>query len=137
MSVAATAATHSLRDICLATSFAPQPADGLSGPIRLDRNEILTVAEKGKGGHARGFRKGQPVSCAELETLVAHVADRHSVGPEQVVSGCGSTEILRMCAMAFLGPGQNLVMATPGFDVMAHYAQAAASRVPGGAAQQL
>jgi len=34
-----------------------------------------------------------------------------------------------MCAMAFLGPGQNLVMATPGFDVMAHYAQAAASRV--------
>lgn len=130
MSVAATAATHSLRDICLATSFAPQPADGLSGPIRLDRNENpYGPAKRVKEAMQEGFEKVNRFPALELETLVAHVADRHSVGPEQVVLGCGSTEILRMCAMAFLGPGQNLVMATPGFDVMAHYAQAAASRV--------
>jgi histidinol-phosphate aminotransferase len=65
----------------------------------------------------------------ELDALVNRIAAFHSIRPEQVILGCGSTEILRMCSGAFLGPGKKLVMATPGFGVMAQYAQAAGADV--------
>jgi len=46
------------------------------------------------------------------------IARLHNVGAEQVVLGCGSTEILRMADMAFTGPDRNVVACQPTFEAV-------------------
>jgi histidinol-phosphate aminotransferase len=48
---------------------------------------------------------------------------------EQVLLGCGSTEILRMAALAFLGTGKQLIQASPTFEAIERYAGVAGSEV--------
>ncbi len=55
------------------------------------------------------------------EELAVTLASLHGVTPEQVVLGCGSGEILRMAAAAFLGPGRTLVVAEPTFEAVLRY----------------
>lgn len=43
--------------------------------------------------------------------------------PDRVVLGCGSSEILRLCDAAFLGPGRTVVAAQPTFEAVLHYAK--------------
>jgi histidinol-phosphate aminotransferase len=84
--------------------------------IRLDRNEnaygasplaiVATEASLPVGRYPQ----------AEAEELQGHIAQVHGIAPEQVVLGCGSTEILRMAAEVFLRSGKNLVVAQPTFD---------------------
>jgi len=67
------------------------------------------------------------------DALQQKVAEIHRVSPEQVVPGCGSSEVLRMAANEFLVPGKNLVLAMPTFDLLARYARdngAEVRRVP-------
>lgn len=61
--------------------------------------------------------------------LADELAAMHRVQPGQVVLGCGSSEILRMTAMALLGPGKQLVQATPTYEAMDHYARVAGASV--------
>ena len=56
------------------------------------------------------------------EELRITLATLHGVAPEQVALGCGSGEILRMSAAAFLGPGRTLVAAEPTFEAVLRYA---------------
>jgi histidinol-phosphate aminotransferase len=56
------------------------------------------------------------------EEFAVTLASLHGVTPEQVVLGCGSGEILRMAAAAFLGPGRTLVAAEPTFEAVLRYA---------------
>ena len=53
----------------------------------------------------------------------------HKVKAEQVTLGCGSTEILKVAASAFTGPGKKLVMASPTFEAIEFYAKAAKADV--------
>jgi len=39
------------------------------------------------------------------------------------VLGCGSSEVLRLCDAAFLGPGRTVVAAEPTFEAVLHYAK--------------
>lgn len=57
------------------------------------------------------------------DAFTDQIAKFHSVRREQIILGCGSTEILRMCSGAFLVLGKKLAMATPGFEAMAQYAR--------------
>lgn len=98
--------------------------------IRLDRNENpygpsdqVSAAMRSGLGSANRFPE------SELDTLIDQIAKVHSIGREQVILGCGSTEILRMCSSAFLGPGKKLAMAMPGFDAVAQYAREAGAEV--------
>jgi histidinol-phosphate aminotransferase len=59
---------------------------------------------------------------AEWATAEA-IARLHGVGPERVVLGSGSSEILRLCDAAFLGPGRTVVAAQPTFEAVLHYAK--------------
>ena len=59
---------------------------------------------------------------AEEQTTEA-IARLHRVGPDRVVLGCGSSEILRLCDAAFLGPGRTVVAAEPTFEAVLHYAK--------------
>jgi len=65
----------------------------------------------------------------EYQPLVERIAGLHHVKPDQVLLGCGSTEILRMAAFAFLGNGKQLIQALPTFGPIEHYARAAGSEV--------
>ncbi len=59
---------------------------------------------------------------AERETIEA-IARLHGVGPDRIVLGCGSSEVLRLCDAAFLGPGRTVVAAEPTFEAVLHYAK--------------
>lgn len=57
--------------------------------------------------------------------LLAALAEHHGVSESQLVLGAGSTEILRMCAAAWLSPERGLVEANPTFETLGFYARAA------------
>jgi len=65
----------------------------------------------------------------EYNSLAERIATASRVKPEQVLLGCGSTEILRMAAFAFLGNGRQLIQASPTFEAIEHYARAAGSEI--------
>ena len=65
----------------------------------------------------------------EYDALAERIAIFHKVKPEQVLFGCGSTEILRITAFTFLGNGKELIQASPTFEAIEHYAGAAGSEV--------
>jgi len=65
----------------------------------------------------------------DYDPLAESLAKLHGVGREYILLGCGSTEILRMAAAAFLGPGKQLLQANPTFEAMEHYARSAGAEV--------
>jgi histidinol-phosphate aminotransferase len=49
--------------------------------------------------------------------------------PQQVIIGCGSSEILRMAAIAFSGSGKKVILAHPTFELMAESARRAGAQI--------
>ena len=100
------------------------------GLIRLNNNEnaygpskkVLDAIQSSIGGVNR-------YPLMEHNSLAERIADQHSVKPEQVLLGCGSTDILRMTAFALLGNGKQLIQASPTFEAIENYARAASSEV--------
>jgi len=54
--------------------------------------------------------------------LVERIAAFHQIEADRILLGCGSTEILRMAASAFLAKGKRLIHASPTFEAIEHYA---------------
>jgi histidinol-phosphate aminotransferase len=113
-----------------AASFEPSRLNLDDGLIRLNSNENaygpsakVADAIKSSIGSANRYPRGEYGSLTEL------VASSHHVKPEQILLGCGSTEILRVAAFAFLGTGQQLTQASPTFEAMERYARKAGSEV--------
>jgi histidinol-phosphate aminotransferase len=93
-------------------------------PVRLDSNENAYgpspqafAALQGSAEMANRYPK------QEYGELVAAIASRHGVKPEQIVLGCGSAEDLRMTAATYLGPGKTLILASPTFELIGQQAQ--------------
>jgi len=61
--------------------------------------------------------------------ITERIAAFHRVQPEQVLFACGSTEILRIAACAFLGRERQLVQARPTFEAIQNYANSVRSEV--------
>ncbi len=57
------------------------------------------------------------------EEARAAIAAHHGVPPEQILLGCGSSEILRMADMAFSGPSRRVVAAEPTFEAVLMFAK--------------
>jgi histidinol-phosphate aminotransferase len=109
------------------TSAASRP----SGPIPLNRNEnaygpspkvIATMQEA-----AQAVANRYP--DVDAEALRNTIAGYHRVTSEQVVLGCGSGEILRMAADAFVGSDKKLIVALPTFELIGDYARRAGAEV--------
>jgi histidinol-phosphate aminotransferase len=62
-------------------------------------------------------------------SLAEKIAGIHHVSPDRVLLGCGSTEILRGAACAFLGRGKQLLHASPTFEAIEHYAASVDSEI--------
>jgi len=122
---AALPAVMASRSSCLSTSILSQSlsVNETGHPIRLDKNEnpygppeSAAVAMRESLNNPNRYPDG---SDALQEKIVGY----HKVRAEQIILGCGSTEILRMAADAFLSPGTKLIMATPTFPLPAFFAR--------------
>ncbi len=105
------------------------PAVRDTGPIRLSANEnpygpsVRAREAMTQSQERAGLYPSQ--GHGELEQLVA---EHHGFAKKNVVLGCGSTEILRLAAMAFLDEGRDLVVAEPTFEAVLGYAGIPAAR---------
>lgn len=63
------------------------------------------------------------------DALAADLAKLHGVSEDHVLLGAGSSEILKLAASAYTGPGRAVVMADPTFEAVARYAQAVGAEV--------
>jgi len=91
-------------------------------PIRLDRNENPYGPPEGALAVLRenlGHVNRYPDSARPLAEKLAHL---HNVKPEQIVLGCGSSEVLRLAVDALLSPGKKLIIASPSYPLAAFYA---------------
>ena len=98
--------------------------------IRLDSNEnAYGPSAKVADAIKSSFGSVNRYPWMEYGSLTEQIASLHNVKPEQVLLGCGSSEILRMAAVAFLGTGKQLIQASPTFEAVEHYARAAGADV--------
>lgn len=66
---------------------------------------------------------------SKYDQVTEQIANHHRVKPEQVLIACGSTEILRVAACAFLGNGRKLIQAFPTFEALENSAQSVGAEV--------
>ena len=107
--------------------FAPIDSDQL---IHLDSNEN---AYGPSGATVEAIRatltRVNRYPTVQVEELTEKIASFHGVSAEQVLLGCGSTEILRMTAQAFLGPGKRFLQSSPTFEAVEFYARSLGAEV--------
>jgi histidinol-phosphate aminotransferase len=118
-----------LGDVPAFAAASPRTAQS-DGFIRLDSNENAygpspKVASAIQS--ATGMVNRYPFQ--KYDEITERIARSHGVKSEQVLFGCGSTEILRAAACAFLGNGRQLVQPSPTFESLADYARAVGSEV--------
>jgi histidinol-phosphate aminotransferase len=130
-SAVAGAAVESLGGLSLAARPESAPAASEPAcPLLLDHNEnaygpsekVLAVLRDASPRSSRYPR-------TEYDSLLGKLAALHSVKTEQIVLGCGSSEILRAAAAAFLGPGRTLVQASPTCPVLGEFARSSGAEV--------
>jgi histidinol-phosphate aminotransferase len=97
------------------------PADN-TDPIHLDRNENPYGPPESAIAAMRDGLKS-PNRYPDASVLQKKIADQHHVAAQQVVLGCGSTEVLRMAADALLTSGTKLVLATPTCPILSSFAR--------------
>jgi histidinol-phosphate aminotransferase len=132
---AAATAMPSLAEASLGAALggeSPPAAGGVAGGlIRLDRNEnacgpsAKVIATMLEAAHTVANRYPD----VESEALRNRIARFHSLPPDRVVLGCGSGEILRMAADAFLGSRHSLIVAQPTLELIGACAQRAGADI--------
>ena len=119
-----------LAGVSSAVVFEPDRPRGTDGLVRLNSNENVYGPSKGT---MEAIRAAVPSAnrypYMRYDELTTRVASLHRVKPEQVVLGCGSTEILRMAAQAFLGTSKKLVQASPTFEALEYYTRSVGAEV--------
>jgi histidinol-phosphate aminotransferase len=92
------------------------------GALRLDSNENPNGPGKAALDAVRAmFSEAPRYPDVQSVDLALAIAKHLKVGPENVLLGCGSGEILRMAVYAFTSPERALVTAQPSFeDPVAH-----------------
>ncbi len=101
---------------------APRPV-ATERPVLLNANENpYGPAQSVRQAAVAALTRAQRYPDREAGLLADRVAAYHKVPVEQVVLGCGSTEILKLAANAFVTPSRRLVIASPTFEAMGAYA---------------
>jgi histidinol-phosphate aminotransferase len=137
-----TAATHSRRDFTrvfaqsLAAAIAAPSLPNLNpldaterkpmppGAIRLNFNENpYGPSPKARAALADSGPISNRYPDQAYRDVVAALAQKFNLKPENIILGCGSTEILRAADDAFLDPSRNVVAAAPTFEAVLEYAR--------------
>ena len=137
-----TAATHSRRDFSrifaqsLAAAIAAphlanlKPLDATerkpmpAGAIRLNFNENpYGPSPKARAALTDCGSISNRYPDQACRDVVAALAQKFNLKPENIILGCGSTEILRAADDAFLDPPRNVVAAAPTFEAVLEYAR--------------
>jgi histidinol-phosphate aminotransferase len=107
-----------------AASSAPLPEGGKKGFTRLDANENpYGPSPKAMDVLTACGQMAPRYPDATNAALTDALAQSHGFKRENILLGCGSSEILRVADMAFLAPGQNIVAAEPTFEAVLDYAR--------------
>ncbi|MEA2238388.1 MAG: histidinol-phosphate aminotransferase [Thermoanaerobaculia bacterium] len=106
------------------------PTAPATGEIRLSANEnpygpSPAALDAMRDALAKTWRYPDESQDALVETI----ARSHSVSPDQVLLGDGSSEILKLSAAALTGPTRKLVMAAPTFEAIGTGARVAGAEV--------
>jgi len=113
----------------------PEPSDWVPGlddakAIRLSSNENPS----GPGARAldaihEALADANRYPFSYESAVTRAVAAKLGVAPDQVLAGCGSGEILRVCAVAFTSPARHLVAGLPTFEEPAGTARVVGAQV--------
>jgi len=126
---AGASATIALPEAVAAMLRSPRASER-GAQILLNRNEnAYGPSPKAIAAIEAGLSRANRFPGAEVAELTEKIAALHKVKPEQVVLGCGSSEIFRLAAAAFLGRGKKLVVPEPSYGVIADYARAVGAEV--------
>jgi len=107
--------------IAEAAARSPRPADA----ILLNSNENpYGPSPKAVGAYVQAGSIANRYPDALEDEMRAAIGKHHGVASDQVVLGCGSSEILQMADEAFAGPGRRVVAAEPTFEAVLLYAKA-------------
>jgi histidinol-phosphate aminotransferase len=110
--------TESLGSLSLAAVSQP------TRPLLLDHNEnAYGPSEKVLAVLRDASHRSSRYPRTEYDSLLAKLSALHAVKTEQIVLGCGSSEILRAAAVTLLGPGKNLVQAAPTYPALSKFAR--------------
>jgi histidinol-phosphate aminotransferase len=105
-------------------------ADRSNAPIFLDHNEnAYGPSEKVLSAVRNALSNSNRYPRSEYESLTSKIATLHKAKPEQILLGCGSTEILRQAAANLIGPGEKLVQASPTFPALSDFARSRGAEV--------
>jgi histidinol-phosphate aminotransferase len=105
-------------------ALAGPAADAAGEPVLLNSNENpYGPSPRARAALERAPRAASRYPDAAEEALLEAIARHHQVGRDEVVLGCGSSEVLQMADMAFLGAGRRLVCAEPTFEAVLAYAR--------------
>ncbi len=129
---AAVAASASFPSEILAWAEPPRaPVPG--GPILLNSNENAYGPFPSVLAMENPFREANRYPDRHMDLLGEKLAGLNKVSADRLVTGCGSSEILRLAACAFSGPGRKMIMAAPTFESIGSYSdviRAEVVRVP-------
>ncbi|MBW8877719.1 MAG: aminotransferase class I/II-fold pyridoxal phosphate-dependent enzyme [Acidobacteria bacterium] len=118
----AAAAALRLPDFKTATAAAAT-APAVDKVVRLSSNENPYGPSPAAFDAMRdAFRLAWRYPDEHVDALVADLAKLHGVGTDHILAGAGSSEILKIAAAAFTGPGKPAVTADPTFEALARYA---------------
>ena len=103
-------------------------AEAATGRVRPSDAVILSSNENPYGPSAQALEAAAKAAANRYPDALEEgareaIAKHHGVAPEQVLLGCGSSEILQMADEAFSGPGRKVVAAEPTFEAVLAYAK--------------
>ncbi|HZP62160.1 MAG TPA: histidinol-phosphate transaminase [Terriglobales bacterium] len=111
-------------------SFANAAEASSNTPVRLDSNEnAYGPSPKVVAAMQDALSMANRYPRPEYSGLVQRIASMHKVEPKRVLLGCGSSEILRVAAVASLGPGKKFVQPSPTFETAGNFAKLAGADV--------
>lgn len=96
-------------------------ATGSLGPVKIDANENpYGPSDKALQAMQRSFSQSGRYA-SNTPDLHRALCDHHQVDSGMLELGYGSSELLKMAAEAFLGPGKNVVTAQPTYEAPSRY----------------
>jgi histidinol-phosphate aminotransferase len=107
----------------------PSRAPAPGGPILLNSNENAYGPLPSVLALANPFQDVNRYPDHHSDMISERLAAQFKVDISRVLTGCGSTEILRMAAYAFTAPGRKLVMPAPTFEAIGSYSSSVGAPV--------